>query len=44
LALTKSFSAQSFVAPYKFMGLHALSVDRAITLFTPVFIAAEIID
>ena len=34
LAETKSLSEQSFVAPYKFMGADALSVESAITLFT----------
>lgn len=34
-----SLSAQSFVAPYKFIGEQALSVDSAITFFTPVVIA-----
>ncbi len=37
------FSAQSFVAPYKFIGLTALSVERAITFFTLLSIAAETI-
>ena len=40
LADTKSLSEHSFVAPYKFIGLTALSVDSAITLFTPQSIAA----
>ena len=34
-AATKSLSLASFVAPYKFTGLHALSVESAITLLTP---------
>ena len=34
LAETKSLSEQSFVAPYKFIGAQALSVDNA-TTFLP---------
>ena len=44
LAFIKSFSAQSLVAPYKLIGLQALSVDNAITFLTLVFKHAEIID
>ena len=39
----KSFSAQSFDAPYKFSGAVALSVDNAITFSTLLLIAASII-
>ena len=42
LLFTKSLSEASLVAPYKFIGLQALSVDRAITLFTCLSIAAFI--
>ena len=42
-AFTNNFSAQSLVAPYKFIGLQALSVDRAITFLIPHLIAADII-
>ena len=42
LAVTKSFSAHNFVAPYKFMGLTALSEDKAITFLTFASIAAVI--
>ena len=31
-AFTNNFSEQSFVAPYKFTGLQALSVESAITM------------
>ena len=34
-AATKSLSLASLVAPYKFTGLHALSVESAMTLLTP---------
>ena len=38
----KSLSEQSLVAPYKFIGEQALSVDNAITFLTPFFKAASI--
>ena len=41
-AETKSLSEQSFVAPYKFIGADALSVDRATTFLTSLCIAALI--
>ena len=34
LAAINNFSEQSFVAPYKFIGDDALSVDNATTFFT----------
>ena len=37
-----SLSAQSFVAPYKFIGEHALSVDNATNLLTLLFNAHSI--
>ena len=42
LAETKSLSEQSFVAPYKFIGADALSVDNAITFLTLLCIEALI--
>ena len=33
-------SAANFVAPYRLIGLHALSVERAMTFLTPARIAA----
>ena len=33
LAAMKSLSEANFVAPYKLTGLHALSVDKAITFY-----------
>ena len=41
-AETNNLSEQSFVAPYKFTGLAALSVESAITFFTLLSIAASI--
>ena len=38
----KSLSLQSFVAPYKFTGAQALSVESATTFFTLALIAASI--
>ena len=38
-----SLSDASFDAPYKFIGFEALSVDKAITFFTPHVIAVSII-
>ena len=38
-----NLSEQSFVAPYKFTGEQALSVERATTFFTPLFKQALII-
>ena len=43
LAAINNLSEQSFVAPYKFIGAQALSVERAITLFTLLFNDASII-
>src|SRR3546814_5066844 len=40
LAATKILSEASLVAPYRLIGLAALSVDSAITLVTPLRIAA----
>ena len=41
-ATLNSLSEHNLVAPYKFMGDDALSVDKAITFFTFVFSAASI--
>ena len=35
LAAANNLSDASFVAPYKLIGAHALSVDNATTSFTP---------
>ena len=43
LATTNNLSEHSLVAPYKLIGLAALSVESAITFFTLFFIAASII-
>ena len=43
LAATNNLSEHSLVAPYKLIGLAALSVESAITFFTLFFIAASII-
>ena len=40
---TNNLSEHNFVAPYKFMGATALSVDKASTLLTLLFKAASII-
>ena len=37
----KSLSVQAFVAPYKLIGLTALSVEREITLSTRLFYACS---
>ena len=42
LAATNSLSDASFVAPYKLIGLAALSVDNAIIFSTPLLIEAVI--
>ena len=42
-AALNNLSAASFVAPYKFIGFAALSVDKLITLSTLLFILAKII-
>ena len=42
-AAVNNLSLQSFVAPYKLIGDAALSVDKAITFFTPHVIAVSII-
>ena len=43
LAAINNLSEHNFVAPYKLIGLTALSVDNAITFLTPQSIAAFII-
>ena len=39
--MTNSLSAVSLVAPYRLIGLDALSVESATTFFTPVSMAAS---
>ncbi|MNT50090.1 hypothetical protein D3C72_1869910 [compost metagenome] len=42
LAAINNLSEHNLVAPYKFIGAAALSVERATTFFTPLAIAASI--